>query len=93
MAQINNPVDAMVLNTLVNDFESPDFKERMMLPQNTYARVQIKTREQAYKLRERGAKILQTEMVTTDSAGNTHRKYLYWTLVSWEDIIRCAVIK
>ncbi len=91
MAQINNPVDTRVLNTLINDFESVDFTERMMLPQSTYARVQIKTLEQAYKLRERGAQILQTEMVTTDSIGNTHHKYLYWTLVPWEDIIRCAI--
>lgn len=92
MAQINSTVDTKVWNTITESFETINTDE-FMLPQNTFAKVRIRTLEQAYRLQERGAKILQTEINMKDSMGRNHRETQYWVLVSWDDIIRCAICR
>lgn len=87
MAQINNNISEGIIKRALSACELAD-GETMCLPQNTFARIRVRTQEQFLALQERGAAI-QTARVKFPN--KTYEQEIYYVLVPWEDIIRCAV--
>jgi hypothetical protein len=85
MAQINSTISEKIIKQALNACELTT--EAVNLPQNTFARIRVRTQEQFLALQERGAAV-QTVRVTLS---NKLEQELYYVLVPWEDIIRCAV--
>ena len=85
MAQINNPVGEKIIKQALSACELTT--EAHQLPQNTFAYIHVRTQEQFYALRERGAAIQRVEI----QRPNKPKEELYYVLVPWEDIIRNAV--
>lgn len=86
MAQINNTVSEKIIKQALSACELTT--EAVNLPQNTFARVRVRTQEQFLALQERGAAI---QKVTIKLPNKPFEETLYYVLVSWEDIIRNAV--
>ncbi len=85
MAQINSTISEKIIKQALSACELTT--EAVNLPQNTFARIRVRTQEQFLALQERGAAV-QTVRVTLS---NKLEQELYYVLVPWEDIIRCAV--
>lgn len=63
-------------------------KDAVNLPQNTFARIRVRTQEQFCALQDRGAAI---QKITIKLPNKPFEQELYYAIVPWEDIIRCAV--
>ena len=87
MAQVNDIIKDNIISRALSVCELAD-GETMCLPQNTFARIRVRTQEQFLALQERGAAI-QTARVKFPN--KPFEQELYYVLVPWEDIIRCAV--
>ena len=90
MAQINNMNAERILNSLTKDFMTVNSSDDINLPQSTYARVRVRTLEQAHALMARGVTIYTTEQTVQYPGGAKMKKTLYWVLVPWEEVIRTA---
>ena len=88
MAQVNNTISDKIIKQALSACELANDIEVMNLPQNTFARIRVRTLEQLTALKERGAAI-QTARVKFPN--KPFEETLYYALVPWEDIIRCAV--
>ncbi len=86
MAQINNNISEKVIKQALSNCEL--VTEANYLPQNTFAYVRVRTREQFLALQERGAAVQKVRVRVPYSDSE---RELYYVLVPWEDIIRCAV--
>lgn len=87
MAQINNTISEKIIKRALSACELSN-GETMNLPQNTFARIRVRTQEQFLALQERGAAIQTARVKFPDKP---FEQELYYVLVPWEDIIRCAV--
>lgn len=85
MAQINNTVSEKIIKQALSACE---LTTEAFLPQNTFARIRVRTQEQFLALQERGAAI---QTVRVKFPNKPAEQELYYVLVPWEDIIRCAV--
>jgi len=88
MAQVNNTINESIIKQALNACELANDIEVVNLPQNTFARIRVRTLEQLTALKERGAAI---QMVRIKFPNKPFEETLYYVLVPWEDIIRCAV--
>lgn len=88
MAQINNTISENIIKQALSACELANNIEVVNLPQNTFARIRVRTQEQFLALQERGAAI---QKVTIKLPNKPFEETLYYVLVSWEDIIRNAV--
>lgn len=86
MAQINNNISEIIFKQALSACESAT--EAVNLPQNTFARIRVRTQEQFLALQERGAAI---QRVRVKLPNKPSEQELYYVLVPWDDIIRCAV--
>jgi hypothetical protein len=87
MAQVNDIIKENIITRALSACELAN-DEAMCLPQNTFVRIRVRTQEQFLALQERGAAI-QTARVKFPN--KPFEQELYYVLVPWEDIIRCAV--
>lgn len=87
MAQVNNTISEKIIKRALSACELAD-GETMCLPQNTFARIRVRTQEQFLALQERGAAV---QTVRVKFPNKLAEQELYYVLVPWEDIIRCAV--
>lgn len=86
MAQISNTISEKIIKQALSACELTT--EAINLPQNTFARIRVRTQEQFIALQERGAAV---QTVRVKLPNKPFEQELYYVLVSWEDIIRCAV--
>lgn len=86
MAQINNNISEKIIKQALSACELTT--EAVNLPQNTFARIRVRTQEQFLALRERGAAV---QTVRVKLPNRPFEEELYYVLVPWEDIVRCAV--
>jgi hypothetical protein len=86
MAQVNNTVSEKIIKQALETCELTTSEAH--LPQNTFARIRVRTQEQFFALRERGAAI---QVARVKFPNKPFEQEVYYVLVPWEDIIRCAV--
>ena len=87
MAQVDDIIKDNIISRALSVCELAD-GETMCLPQNTFARIRVRTQEQFLALQARRAAI---QTVRVKLPNKTYEEEHYYVLVPWEDIIRCAV--
>ncbi len=87
MAQVNDIIKDNIISRALSVCELAD-GETMCLPQNTFARIRVRTQEQFLALKARRAAV---QVVRVKPSDKPYEEERYYVLVPWEDIIRCAV--